>query len=90
MDKEDVEHVYVEYYSAVKIEIMPFAATRMDLQIVKLSEVSEGQLSFGTVNMWDLKKKAHSTNELIYKTEIELQLVENKLTGCWGWGEGEG
>ena len=57
MDKEDVVHVYVEYYSAVKNEIMPFAAIRMDLQIVKLSEVRKGQRSCGTVNMWDLKKK---------------------------------
>ena len=57
MDKEDLVHVYVEYFSAVKNEIMPFAAKRMDLQMVKLSEVRKGQRSSGTVNMWDLKKK---------------------------------
>ena len=32
----------MEYYSAIeKNEIMPFAATRMDLKIIILSEVSQ-------------------------------------------------
>ena len=40
-DKEDVVHIYTECYSAIKKnEIMPFAATGMDLQIIILSEVS--------------------------------------------------
>ena len=34
MDKEDVVHIYKEYYSAIKKdEIMPFATTLMDLEI---------------------------------------------------------
>ena len=43
MDKEDVAHVYMmECYSAIKRnEIMPFAATWMDLGIIILSEVSQ-------------------------------------------------
>ena len=34
----------MEYYSAIKKnKLMPFAATRMDLQIIILSEVSQGK-----------------------------------------------
>ena len=31
----------MEYYSAIKNEIMPFAATWMDLEFMMLSEVSQ-------------------------------------------------
>ena len=43
MDEEDVIYKYtMEYYSAVKEnEIMPFAATWMDLEIIILSEVRQ-------------------------------------------------
>ena len=40
MIKEDVVHVTVEYYSAIKkSEIMLFVATQMDLEIIILNEV---------------------------------------------------
>ena len=43
MDKEDVVYIYtMEYYSAIKKkEIMPFAATWMDLEMIILSAVSQ-------------------------------------------------
>ena len=45
IDKEDMVHIHywvMEYYSAIKKnEIMPFAATKMDLDIVILSEVRQ-------------------------------------------------
>ena len=50
MDKEEVVYIYIynvythimEYYSATKNnDIMPFAATWIDLEIIILSEVSQ-------------------------------------------------
>ena len=43
MDKEDVVHTHtMEYYSAIKkSEIMPFATTWMDLEIIILNEVRQ-------------------------------------------------
>ena len=47
----------MEYYSAIKRnEIMSFAATWMDLEITKLSEVSQRQISYDIAYMWNLKK----------------------------------
>ena len=53
-------------YSAIKKdEIKPFAATRMDLEIIILSQ-SERQIPYDITYMWNLK---YDTNELIYETE---------------------
>ena len=64
----------MEYYSAIqKNEIMPFAATWTDLEIIILSEVKsdrERQIPYDIIYMWNLK---YDTNELIYKTEIDSQ-----------------
>ena len=44
----------MKYYSAIKNEIMPFAAIWMDLEIVILSKV--GQTKTNITYMWNLKK----------------------------------
>ena len=64
----------MEYYSVIKMkEIMPLAATWMDLAIVTLSKVSqtEKDISYDTVYMWNIEL---GINEFIYKTEIESQM----------------
>ena len=75
VDKEDVVYIYgMEYYSAKKKnEIMPFAATQMDLEIVRLSEVSKTEKDryHMTPHMWNLK---YDRNELIYETETDSQI----------------
>ena len=63
MDKEDVVCVCIYIYvhngillNVKKDEIMPFAATWMDLEIIILSEVRERQISYDIPYMWNLKK----------------------------------
>ena len=42
MDTEDVVYLYAkEYYSAMKKNEMPFAGTRVDLEIIMVSEASQ-------------------------------------------------
>ena len=69
----------MEYYSVVKKnEIMPLAATRVDLETVILNEVCQTEKNkyHDIAYMWNLKKKKR--NELIYKTE-RVTDRENKL-----------
>ena len=70
--KEDVDVYTMEYYSAIKKnEIMPFAATCMDLKIIILSEVNQKEKDkYHITYMWNLK---YDTNELIYETEMDSQ-----------------
>ena len=64
----------MEYYSAIKKnEIMPFAVTWMDLEIVILSEVSQRKTNIIWYRLY-VESKKNDTNELIYKTEIASQM----------------
>ena len=62
----------MEYYSAIKNnEILPFAASWMDLEGIMLSEIRQRQILNDITYMWNLK---NSTNEIIYKTETYSQM----------------
>ena len=60
----------MEYYSAIKKnEIMPFAATWVELEVVILSEVSQTEKD--KYHLYAESKKKIDTNEHIYKTETD-------------------
>ena len=58
----------------LKNEIMPFAATWMDLEVITLSEVRERQTSHDVTYIWNLKQ---GHNELICGTETDSQTWKN-------------
>ena len=58
VNKEDMVHIHKEIIlSHKKNEIMAFAATWMDLEIIILSEVSERQTTYEIAYKWKLKKR---------------------------------
>ena len=58
---------------------MPFAATKMDLEIVILSEVSQTEKDkYHMISLIHGILK-NDTNELIYKTETDPQTYKTKL-----------
>ena len=70
----------MEYYSATKKnEILPVAATQIDLEnIIMLNEMSQDrkrQTQYNTSYMWNLKK----IQMYIYKTETDPQTQKTNL-----------
>ena len=89
MDKEDVVHMYNGILCSHETnEIMPFAATWMDLEIIMLSEVSQTKTSIICYRLYAEPKK-NDTSELIYKTETDSQTLGTKFR-VPGLGVGEG
>ena len=76
----------MEYYSAIKNnEIMPFAATQMDLEIIIISEVRKRKTN--TIRYrshFIFQNLKNNVRESIYKTGID---IENKLKVTKGGGE---
>ena len=63
----------IEYYLIIKKnEVMQFAATWMELEVIILSEVfqEEKEVSCDIIYRWNIK---YDTDELIYKIEVDSQ-----------------
>ena len=65
------------YYSVIKIKIILFAATWMDLEMIIPSEVSQRPVPHDNTYTCNL---VYDTNELIYKTETYLK---PQITDLW-------
>ena len=78
-----------EHYSAIKKnEIMSFAATWMDLEIIIISEISQTESNkYHMILLIHGVQKTNETNKLICKNEID---THTQKTNLWlPVGEGE-
>ena len=74
MDKENMVHIHNGILlSHKKNEIMPTAATWMDLQIIILNDVRRKRQIPLSTHMWNLK---YNMNELIYETDLETWITD--------------
>ena len=72
-----------EYYSALKKnEIMPFAATWMDLEMIPLSEARERQIPDDIMYRWNLTQMNLGNRNRL--TDIENKLISTKRERGWG------
>ena len=83
MDTEDVEHIHMKYYSAIRrSEIVPIVTTWMNPESITLSEVSQREDKYCMASlMWNLKR--NDTNAFTYKAE---RLTDHKLMVSGGGG----
>ena len=80
-------HIYNGILVTKKNEIMPFAATWMDQEIILLSEVRQRQTSYDITYMWNLKKGYERT---YLQSRNRLKNFENKLMVTREDGLGKG
>ena len=75
MDKEDVAHIYNEYYSAIKRnKVELFVVRWMDLETVRQSEVSQKEKSkYHMLHIYMESKKKNDSDEPRGRTGIKTQ-----------------
>ena len=72
-------HYRMERYSAIKkSEIIPFTVTRMDLEIIILSEASQTEKHKYHYITY-MRSLKNGVGELIYKTDIDSQTEKTNL-----------
>ena len=69
---------------------MPFAATRIDLEMIILNEISQIVKNIIWYHLYVESKNKEDTNELICRTETDLQILKIKLVYHSEWGGGAG
>jgi len=91
MDKEDVVHIYNGILLVIiKNEILPFATTWRDLEIIILSEISLTKKD--KYHMWNLKKMIQMNLFIKQRlTDLETSLITKEESegkdrlGVWDW-----
>ena len=79
MDKEDVLCMYTMEYYSHKNEIMPFAATWMDLEIITVSEVSQTKTNIIVCHLYVESNKMILMNLLQSRNrDFENKLMDSK------------
>ena len=84
----------MEYYSAIKKEILPFAMVWVELEGIMLSEISqsEKELSYDLTDMWNVRNKAEDhrgrENKFIKKHNHTCEHKE-QTDGCQREGVGD-
>ena len=69
----------MKYYSGIKTnKIMPFATKWMTLEIFILSKVSQRKTNIILYHFY-VESKKNDTNELIYETETDSQMLSGNL-----------
>ena len=71
MDKEDVVHIYSGMLAIKKNEMMPFAATCVDLESIILSQVNQTEKDKHCMMPLTCGILKSDTDELIYRTETD-------------------
>ena len=69
---------------------MPFAATWMDLEMIILSKASPTKTNITWYHLYVESNFKNDTNELIYKTETDSQILKTNLWLPKGKRGGEG
>ena len=69
----------MKYYSGIKTnKIMPFATKWMTLEMFILSKVSQRKTNIILYHFY-VESKKNDTNELIYETETDSQMLSGNL-----------
>ena len=81
----------MEYYSAIrKSEILPFAATWMDLEGIMLSKVRERQILYDITYIWNLKNSEYNKTSEYRLVSITKKKQTHSYRKQLPVGEGRG